>query len=85
MLAEERSLTSGAFLEETNSREIGIGLSTPLQTRRSQKELYLSAKMVMFSESRPMRDRAIVCWREKPVGEQCHEDFICSRSLNLWG
>ena len=46
-------------------------LSTPLRTRRSRKELYLSAKMAMFSESRPMRDRAIVCWREKPVGEPC--------------
>src|ERR1700694_6269042 len=44
-------------------------LSTPLRTRRSRKELYLSAKMAMFSESRPMRDRAIVCWREKPIGE----------------
>jgi hypothetical protein len=31
----------------------------------------LSAKMMLFSESRPMRDRAIVCWREKPVGEPC--------------
>ena len=37
-------------------------LSTPLTTRRSRKELYSSAKMAMFSESRPMRDRAIVCW-----------------------
>ena len=37
-------------------------LSTPLRTRRSRKELYLPAKMAMFSESRPMRDRAIVCW-----------------------
>ena len=46
-------------------------LSTPLKTRRSRKELYLSAKMAMFSESRPMRDLAIVCWREKPVGEPC--------------
>ena len=46
-------------------------LSTPLKTRRSRKELYLPAKMAMFSESRPMRDRAIVCWREKPVGEPC--------------
>jgi hypothetical protein len=46
-------------------------LSTPLRTRRSRKELYLSAKMAMFSESHPMRDRAIVCWREKPVGEPC--------------
>ncbi len=71
MLVEERSLTFGAFLEETNSPEIGFSLSTPLKTRRSRKELYLPAKMVMFSESRPMRDRAIVCWREKPVGEPC--------------
>jgi hypothetical protein len=46
-------------------------LSTPLRTRRSRKELYLPAKMVMSSESRPMRDRAIVCRREKPVGEPC--------------
>ena len=46
-------------------------LSTPLRTRRSRKELYLPAKMVMSSESRPMRDRAIVCWRAKPVGEPC--------------
>ena len=37
-------------------------LSTPITTRRSRKELYLPAKMAMFSESRPMRDRAIVCW-----------------------
>ena len=29
-------------------------LSTPITTRRSRKELYLSAKMAMFSESRPM-------------------------------
>ncbi len=71
MLVEERSLTSGVLLEETNSPEIGIGLSTPLRTRRSRKELYLSAKMMLFSESRPILDRAIVCWREKPVGEPC--------------
>ena len=31
-------------------------LSTPIRTRRSRKELYLPAKMVMFSESRLMRD-----------------------------
>ena len=31
----------------------------------------MPAKMAMFSESRPMGDRAIVCWREKPVGEPC--------------
>jgi hypothetical protein len=68
-LAEERSLTFGALLEETNSLEIGLGLSTPLKTRRSRKELYLPAKMVMLSESRPMRNRAFVCWREKPVGK----------------
>ena len=71
MPVEERSLTFGAFLEETNSPEIGFCLSTPLRTRRSRKELYLPAKMAMFSESRPMRDRAIVCWWEKPVGEPC--------------
>ena len=46
-------------------------LSTPITTRRSRKELYLPAKMAKFSESRPMRDRAIVCWREKPLGEPC--------------
>ncbi len=71
MLVEERSLTSGMLLEETNSPEIGICLSTPLRTRRSRKELYSSAKLGMFSESRPMRDRPIVCWRVKPVGEPC--------------
>ncbi len=71
MPVEERSLTSGMLLEETNSPEIGICLSTPLRTRRSQKELYLSAKMVMFSESRPRRNRIIVCQRVKPVGEPC--------------
>jgi hypothetical protein len=59
------------LLEETNSPEIGICLSTPLRTRRSRKELYSSAKLGMFSESRPMRDRPIVCWRVKPVGEPC--------------
>ncbi len=48
MPVEERSLTSGMLLEETNSPEIGICLSTPLRTRRSRKELYLSAKMGMF-------------------------------------
>ena len=37
----------------------------------SRKEPHLSAKMVVFSESRPMRDEAIVCWRVKPVGEPC--------------
>ena len=37
-------------------------LSTPITTRRSRKELYLPAKMAMFSESRPKPDRAIVCW-----------------------
>ena len=46
-------------------------LSTPLRTRRSRKELYLPAKMAMLAVSRPLRDRAIVCWREKPVGEPC--------------
>ena len=71
MLVEERSLTSGMLLEETNSPEIGICLSTPLRTRRLRKELYSSAKLGMFSESRPMRDRPIVCWRVKPVGEPC--------------
>ncbi len=71
MPVEERSLTSGMLLEETNSPEIGICLSTPLRTRRSRKELYSSAKLGMFSESRPMRDRPIVCWRVKPVGEPC--------------
>ncbi len=69
MPVEERSLTSGALLEETNSPEIGICLSTPLRTRRSRRELYSSAKLGMFSESRPMRDRPIVCWGVKPVGE----------------
>ena len=44
-------------------------LSTPLRIRRSRKELYLSATMVMLSESRPMRNRTIVCWREKPIGK----------------
>ena len=71
MLVEERSLTSGVLLEETNSPEIGFCLSTPITTRRSRKELYLPAKRATFSESRPMRDRALVCWREKPVGEPC--------------
>ena len=46
-------------------------LSTPLVIQRSRKELYLSAKMGMSSESRPMRYRPIVCWRVKPVGEPC--------------
>jgi len=46
-------------------------LSTPLVIQRSRKELYLSAKMVTFSESHPMRDRTVVCWRVKPVGEPC--------------
>ena len=41
---EERGLTSGVFLEETNSPEIGFCLSTPLKTRRSRKEFYLPAK-----------------------------------------
>ena len=71
MPVEERSLTCGVLLEETNSPEIGFCLSTPLRPRRSWKELYLPAKMAMFSESHPMRDRAIVCWREKPLGEPC--------------
>lgn len=35
--------------------------SFPLKARRSRKELYLPAKMVVFSQSRPMQDRAIVC------------------------
>ena len=46
-------------------------LSTPLKTKRSRKELYLPAKLAMLAVSRPLRDRAIVCWREKPVGEPC--------------
>ena len=46
-------------------------LSTPLKTKRSRKELYLPAKMARLAWSRPLRDRAIVCWREKPVGEPC--------------
>jgi hypothetical protein len=46
-------------------------LSTPLKTERSRKELYLPAKMAMLAESRSLRDKAIVCWREKPVGEPC--------------
>jgi len=71
MPVEERSLTCGAFLEETNSPEIGFCLSTPITTKRSRKELYLPAKRAMFSESRPGRDRTFVCWREKPVGEPC--------------
>ena len=71
MPVEERNLTSGMLLEETNSPEIGICLSTPLRARPSRKELYSSAKLGMFSESRPMRDRPIVCWRVKPVGEPC--------------
>ena len=44
-------------------------LSTPLRTKRSRKELYLPAKTAKFSESRPLRDKAVVCWWEKPVGE----------------
>ena len=44
-------------------------LSTPLMTKRSRKELYLPAKMVMLSASRPMRNGAVVCWREKPIGK----------------
>jgi hypothetical protein len=44
-------------------------LSTPLKTRRSRKELYLPAKMAMLSESRPMQNGAVVCWREKPIGK----------------
>jgi hypothetical protein len=27
--------------------------------------------MAMLAVSRPLRDRAIACWREKPVGEPC--------------
>ncbi len=44
-------------------------LLTPLTAERSRKELYSPAKMVMFSESRPRRNGAIVCWSVKPVGE----------------
>ena len=44
-------------------------LSTPLVIQRSRKELCLPAKIAMFSESRPRRNRAFVCWWEKPVGE----------------
>ena len=44
-------------------------LSTPLVIRRSRKELCLPAKIAMFSESRPRRNRAFVCWPVKPVGE----------------
>ncbi len=53
MPVEERGLTSGALLEETNSQEIGFVPINSNKTRRSRKELYLSAKMAMFSESRP--------------------------------
>ena len=46
-------------------------LSTPLKTKRSRKELYLPAKMARLAGSRPLRGKAIVCCREKPVGEPC--------------
>ena len=68
-LVEERGLTFGAFLEETNSPEIGLCLSTPFMTRRSRKELYLPAKTATLSDSRPTRNGAAVCWRAKPIGK----------------
>jgi len=78
MPVERRSLTFGAFLEETNSLEIGLYLSTPLKTRRSRKELYLPAKAATLSDSRPMRNKAIVCRREKPIGKP---DAVCGAQL----
>ena len=71
MPVEERSLTSGALLEGTKSPEIGLAYQLQQVIQRSRKELYSSAKLGMFSESRPMRDSPIVCWRVKPVGEPC--------------
>ena len=44
-------------------------LSTPSRTRRSRKELYLPAKMAMFSESRPRLNKTFVYWYVKPVGK----------------
>ncbi len=63
MPVEQRGLTFGEFLEETNSLETGLGLSAPIfMTKRSRKELYLPAKMATLSDSPPMRGEAVVCW-----------------------
>ena len=40
-----------------------------LMTKRSRKELYLPAKTVMLSASHPIRNGAVVCRREKPIGK----------------
>ena len=69
MPVEERSLTSGALLEETKSPEIGVAYQLQQVIRRSRKELYLPAKTAMSSESRPRQRQSVVCWRVKPVGE----------------
>ncbi len=69
MPVEERSLTSGEFLEETNSPEIGFAYQLHLRVGRSRKELYSLSKMVMLSASRPRGNRAIVCRRVKLVGK----------------
>ena len=69
MPVEGTSLTSGVLREETNSPEIGFAYQLHKRTRRSRKELYLPAKMAMFSESRPRSNKTFVCWYVKPVGK----------------
>src|SRR5271163_3323853 len=69
MLVEERSPTSGVFPGRDQPSGDWLCLSTPSRARRSRKELYLLAKLAMFSESRPRLNRTYVCWLVKPVGE----------------
>ena len=69
MLVEERSLTSGALLEETKSPEIGVSLSTPLSDSAvTDRTLLASEDCDVFGVTTEMK-QSVVCWWEKPVGE----------------
>ena len=70
MPVEERSLTSGVFLEATNSPEIGFAYQLHSGLGGHGKNFTCQRRCEVFGVTTEMK-RHIVCWREKPVGEPC--------------
>jgi hypothetical protein len=69
MPVEERSLTSGALLEETTSPEIGVSLSTPLSDSAVTDRTLLASEDCDVFGVTTETNRTFVCWLVKPVGK----------------
>ena len=71
MPVEERSLTSGALLEETKSPEIGVSLSTPLSDSAvTDRTLLASEDGDVFGVTTEIKQnlRVLVCEANRKAG-----------------